>query len=210
MNFEGHYGNWRRVRIEKILNIFSKDFFNNKTIVEFGCGYGDNGAEFEKLGAKVTYYEGRQQNIDDAKFKYPTREIQLLDQSLDWDIKENWDIAIHWGLLYHIDNWKGDLEKVFKCADVIFLESEVCDSDDKNFEIKVEEDSNWYDQSLINVGSRPSAAMIEEFILKNNMKFTRYDDSDLNSDFHTYDWTVTNTNTYRNGLRRFWVIQKNI
>lgn len=210
MNFEGHYSNWRRVRIEKILNIFSREFFNNKTIVEFGCGYGDNGAEFEKLGAKVTYYEGRQQNIDDAKFKYPTREIQLLDQSLDWGIKENWDIAIHWGLLYHIDNWKGDLEKVFKCADVIFLESEVCDSDDKNFEIKVKEDSNWYDQSLINVGSRPSAAMIEEFILKNNMKFTRYDDSDLNSDYHTYDWIVTNTNTCRSGLRRFWVILKNI
>jgi hypothetical protein len=179
-------------------------------MVEFGCGHGDNGAEFEKLGATVTYYEGRQQNINEAKLKYPTREIQLLNQSLDWDIKDNWDIAIHWGLLYHIDNWKEDLEKVFKCADIIFLESEVCDSDDKNFEIKVEENSNWYDQSLTNIGSRPSPAMIEEFILDNNMKYIRYDDSDLNSDFHTYDWVIANTNTYRDGLRRFWVIQKNI
>ena len=207
MNFQSHYNHWRKTRIEKIKNIFSENFFNNKKIVEFGCGHGDVGAEFEKLGAVVTYYEGRQSNIDGAKLKEPNRKIHLLDQSIPWSIEGKYDLAIHWGLLYHIGDWKQDLKNVFKYADIIFLESEVSDSDDKDFELKINE-HNGYDQALKRIGSRPSPAMIEHFILQHNMKFTRYDSSDLNSGFHTYDWIVTNTKTWRHGLRRFWVIEK--
>jgi len=209
-NFLVHYSHWRKTRIEKIVKIFSKEFFNNKKIVEFGCGYGDVGAEFEKLGADVTYYEGRQSNIDKAKLKQPTRKIQLLDQSIPWSIEGYYDIAIHWGLMYHIDNWRQDLKNVFKYANVIFLETQVCDSDDKNFELKVNENNNDYDKAANGKGSRPSAAMVENFLLENNMKFTRYDSSDLNSTFHKYDWQITNTKTWEIGARRFWIIENTI
>jgi hypothetical protein len=43
MSFKGHYNNWRKTRIDKILSIFDKEFFKGKTVLELGAGHGDFG-----------------------------------------------------------------------------------------------------------------------------------------------------------------------
>jgi len=207
--FGEHYESWRMTRQAKIESIFGKEFFKGKTILELACGYGDNGMHFANLGAKVTFAEGRQEHIDVFKQRYPDQEIILLNQEFEWDLQRKFDIVIHWGVLYHIDKWQQDLACAVKHANLIFLESEVCDSDDEDAELKPEA-SDRYDQELGSLASRPSANNIEKNLKQLGFKFTRYDDKDLDAGMHQYSWKVENTLTWKNGLRRFWVVNKNV
>jgi predicted RNA methylase len=207
--FGDHYNTWRQVRVQKVESIFGKEFFKGKTILELACGYGDIGMHFDSLGAKVTFAEGRQEHIDIFKKRYPDKEIIQLNQEFPWDLKRKFDIVIHWGVLYHIDNWQQDLSCVVKHTNLIFLESEVCDSDNEDLDLKPEA-SDRYDQELGKFASRPSANNVEKNLKQLGYKYTRYDDADLNSGFHVYDWEVKNTDTWYHGLRRFWVVKKNV
>lgn len=205
--FTGHYKHWQQTRIEKIVSIFGKEFFNSKTILELACGHGDIGKYFQSIGAIVTFADGRQEHLNKIKKSDPLATTILLDQDNEWDLKTKFDIIIHWGVLYHLNNWKQDLQCAIKHSDLIFLETESCDSDNPDFELKLTE--SGYDQALNGTGTRPSAAMIETYLSLLGVEYQRYDDSDLNSSFHKYDWKVNNTNKLRGGHRRFWIIKKN-
>jgi len=107
----------------------------------------------------------------------------------------------------------------------MFLESEVDNSNDKEFELKFD-DHRGYDQAVNVKATRPSAAYIESELIKNGCVFFRYDVSDLNSINHKYDWYVTedkdlNSNNHKYdwdvtedksmvkyGMRRFWLVRK--
>jgi len=206
--FDGHYVDWRETRINKVISIFGKEFFNGKTILELGAGHGHIGNYFRTLGARVAMTDGRPEHVEKMKESFGNKDIFLLDQETQWNSNEKFDIVIHWGVLYHIDNWKEDLQIAIRYGNIIFLESEVCDSDDPNIEIKVHE-SNSYDQAVnsTRIGSRPSASMIEQIISGTGSTFIRYDDADINSNIHIYDWPVKNTNQAPNGQRRFWIIK---
>jgi SAM-dependent methyltransferase len=207
MLFEDHYVDWRKTRIEKIKKLYPSEFFKDKTILELGCGLGHIGNEFQQLGAIVTFADGRKKHVLSLREKFPEAEILHLDQDFLWNLNKKFDIIIHWGVLYHLDNWQQDLLCALTHSNLIFLETEVCDSDDSNFEIKVLEHGGW-DQSRNGTGSRPSAAMIENQLFLLGASFNRYDDSSINSDFHIYDWEVKNTNEWKHGLRRFWIVTK--
>jgi hypothetical protein len=84
----------------------------------------------------------------------------------------------------------------------------VCDSDENNFFLQVNEDG--YDQALHNIGIRPSHTYVESILEKNGFKFKLIKDPILNSSYHRYDWEITNSKTSRGGLRRFWICWKNI
>jgi len=210
--FDGHYDQWRINRIAKIESIFGKEFFKDKTLLELGAGHGHIGNYFKTLGAKVVFAEGREEHVKTIQSKNPNDQVIHLNQEFAWDLKRRFDIIIHWGVLYHLNNWQQDLQCTLKHSNLVFLESEVCDSDDKNAEIKLPS-SNRYDQELGEFATRPSAANVEENITKNGFSFIRYDDNDLNSyseyDKHLYDWKVENSLKWEHGLRRFWVVNKN-
>ncbi len=112
------------------------------------------------------------------------------------------------GLLYHLDNIWFTLDKCFQQSDHIVLETEVMDSDDPNDILKIDENPEGFDQSLIGHGSRPSAAYIEKHIKENKWKYEMVNDSRCNASFHNYDWEIKNTKTWRHGLRRFWFCEK--
>jgi hypothetical protein len=88
------------------------------------------------------------------------------------------------------------------------LETEVCDSDDVDFILKTIEHADQYDQSLIGKGSRPSGKYIENLLSKLNFTYELIADNRCNASFHQYDWTIKNTNTWKDGLRRFWFCKK--
>jgi SAM-dependent methyltransferase len=205
--FDGHYAAWQQSRINKIISIFGQEFFKNKNILELGCGHGYIGKYFQDIGANVTFAEGRQEHLDNIKSRMPEANTILLNQENDWNLEKEFDIVIHWGVLYHIDRWKEDLQTAIGHGKIVFLESEVCDSDDPEIEIKATE-PDAYDQAINKIGSRPSAEMIERIILKTSALYKRYDDSDINAGTHKYDWAVQNTNQYSDGQRRFWIIKK--
>jgi hypothetical protein len=200
-----HYFAWRSSRISKLEKLFGRAFFKDKSLLELACGHGHIGEHFSKLGADVTFADGRQILLDIVKQNQGTVKTILIDQDMPWSLPWSFDIIIHWGVLYHLDNWKADLKTALQYTDLMFLESEVADSDDPDFEIKVDE-SEASDQALHRKGSRPTASMIERHLIGIGAEFTRYDDIDLNADFHRYDWEVSNSKTWDHGLRRFWVV----
>ena len=205
--FEGHYDDWRERRIDKMVSLFGREFFNNKSILEIGCGHGDIGLAFNEMGANVTLTDGREAHINEVKNKYPEVDSFVLNVNGNWDLDKKYDILIHFGVLYHLSNWKENLKSSVKNADMIFLETAVSNSNDPNNEYIRNE--RGYDQAIDNVGVWPSASNIEKELTALGCTFKRYDDKDLDSGQHSYSWEVDETKPLRIHKlwhRRFWVI----
>lgn len=185
----------------------SPDYFKSKTLLEIGCGHADIGHMFYELGANVTSSDVRGEHLENVKQKYPHIKTLQIDGDND-SIKDKYDIIVHWGLLYHLREIEAHLENVSQNCDVLLLETEVSDSDDKDFFISTNEDG--YDQAFNAKGIRPSESYVEHVLEKNGFQFKLVKDPILNSGFHCYDWNISNSKTWRSGLRRFWICWKNI
>lgn len=213
------YQDWQNNRINKMEQIFGKEYFKDKTILEVACGYGDIGKHFrENLGAIVTFAEGRKEHLPFITENNPGSKVFELNQENFWNLGEKFDIVIHFGVTYHLDNWKQD----FECAmnhtkSVMFFETEIADSKNPFGEFKFK-DVDGYDQAMSEskICTRPSATYIEHEIQRLGGTFVRYDDADLNANIHNYSWELTgsaDTNLEYSraagvGMRRFWSIQK--
>lgn len=205
--FAHHYDNWRQSRMDGINKYFSPGYFKSKTLLELGCGYADAGNMFYELGADVTSSDIRNEHLEIVTRKYPHIKTLLIDGESN-TITDKYDIILHWGLLYHLNEIEPHLKNVSQQCDILLLESEVSNSDDKDFYVSTSE--NGYDQAFHNKGIRPSPAYIENILEKNGFQFKLIKDPILNSGFHCYDWEITNSNTWTHGLRRFWICWKNI
>ncbi len=210
-HFSGHYEFWRIKRIKAIVDYYGEDWFKDKKILELGCGYGDIGLVFRSLGSEVVFAEGRPAHVDYLRRRFPQNRIYLMNCENEWPFaaEEHFDLILHMGLLYHLDNIFFVLDHCLECSDNIVLETEVSDSDDENYVLKIDEKKTAYDQSLIGHGSRPSAEYIEKHIRQyGNWAFERITDSRCNAAFHRYDWIVKNTGKWESGLRRFWFLKR--
>jgi len=205
--FSGHYNIWREKRITAIVSHYGPLWFKQKKILELGAGYGDIGATLSALGAEVTCSEARAEHIEVLKSKHPQINAIQANLESEWPFGKQFDLILHLGLLYHLDDFEFSLKKSLNSAKYIVLETEVCDSDDETKIVKVEENSEGYDQSFVGKGSRPSASYIEKIIEENGCRFARLNDESCNSSFHIYNWKVGNTGTWCHGLRRLWFIE---
>lgn len=212
--FEGGYIPWRESRIKKIVSIMGEDFFQGAKGLELGCGYGHTGRELiDRFNCKMTFTDARETHPKGFAKVNPDQELLMLDQDQPWDLGEEFDFVIHWGVLYHLDNWVQDLENTLRHSKVVFLETEVCDSLDPDFEIKIREKAFANDQAVNGIGTKQSPAFVEKILDQNNCNWTRYDDADLNASRskdpnigHRYDWKPVNDKRWEHGLRRFWII----
>jgi hypothetical protein len=205
--FASHYDDWRAARMKCVNKYILPDYFKSKTLLELGCGYADIGNMFHEMGAIVTSADSRQEHLDIVKRRYPHLKTFRYDGDTD-DIEEKYDIVLHWGLLYHLHEIEIHLEKVAKKCDILLLETEVCDSDDPDLYFETQEDG--YDQAFNAKGIRPSAYYVEKLLVKNGFHFQLIKDPILNTKRHKYDWEITNTKIYEDGLRRFWICWKNV
>lgn len=205
--FRDHYDDWRNSRMNGVKKYINLDVFKSKTLLELGCGYADIGNMFYELGANVTSSDARKEHLENVRQKYPHIKTLLIDYD-DTTINDKYDIIIHWGLLYHLKEIDIHLEQVSKKCDILLLETEVSDSDDIQFYISTNEDG--FDQAFNNKGIRPSPSYVENVLEKNGFQFKLIKDPILNSGSHCYDWDISNSKTWRHGLRRFWICWKNI
>ena len=203
--FDDHYVNWQMSRIDTIEKYLGFEFFKNKSVSEIGCGYAFFGNYLSKFCDRVTVSDARIEHIETIKQNYPHLTTHVMDVDGEF-MEEKTDVLIDFGVLYHIINVESHI-KSFSNYDYIILETEVVDSD-QNTTIIVNEEQNIYDQAYNGVGSRPSQLMVENFLSTAGYDFMLIKDSILNTPHHTYDWEIQNTNTWRNGLRRFWVCWK--
>lgn len=206
--FDGHYDEWRRKRISKMASVLGGyEWFKGKKVLELACGHGHVGSSLFDYGADVTLCDGRTEYIEHVRIKFPHLKSYVVDQTQPYFLG-NFDLVIHWGVMYHLPAkfWKQDLSCAANHANLICLETEVCDTEDPSFCIEPQE--SGYDQSMHSTGIRPSASMVEQEISSLGFKFDRYDDPDLSTPSHYYHWKVEETKTWRGGMRRFWIIRK--
>lgn len=207
--FKGHYDNWIISRMNGIKKYISTDYFKSKTLLELGCGHAHIGNEFYKLGSIVSSSDARKEHINTVNNIYPHIETLLIDCEND-DILKKYDIILHWGLLYHLNEIEIHLKTVSERCDLLLLESEVCDSNDDTFYIKIHENNNYFDQAFNSIGIRPSQTYVEKILKNNGFQYELIKDPILNSGIHIYDWDIQNTKKFQHGLRRFWICWKNI
>lgn len=202
-----HYAPWRKARINKLEQIFGKEYFRGRSVLECGAGKGLIGKYLrEEWGANVTFTEGREELVEEIKRNNPGAKVWHINHEEPW-VVGRFDFVIHWGLLYHLNAWKSDLIYTINSVSkpgVLTLESEVLDYEG-DVEIKGGEPKDQDDQSMVGIGTQMTAAAVENQLSAFNVSYRRYDDADLNADFHHYNWKPMNNGKRGNGQRRFWI-----
>ena len=201
---DGYHLIWQNNRINFILNLFGKDFFKNKKVLELAPFNGYVGYQFSQLGAQVHGVEGRLENVEYIKTHYPNIKIEQGDlDCLDWKWGK-WDIIINFGLYYHLEKYHYEhLVNCIKNCDLMFFETVVFDSNEDELFFR---DEAGIDQSLTNKGGNPSTLYIENILSRQNVEFKKYCSAELNGNSHHYDWSDLNSKQLDPWARRFWVI----
>jgi hypothetical protein len=202
-NFIDHYIVWRKSRIDGLEKYLNSDFLSNKTLLELGCGTADVANALQLKGAIVTACDARKEHLDIVNVISPDITTFIYDGDKDL-LETKYDIILHWGLLYHLapETITSHLNNILLNCDYLLLETEVCDADDIRI---LATDEEGYDQAYNGRGSRPSQKYVEKIIEDNNFSFMMIKDNILNASIHSYDWDITNTKTWRHGLRRYWI-----
>lgn len=205
--FKNFYNGWINSRMNGVNKYVSSEYFKSKTLLEVGCGHADVGNRFHELGAIVTSTDARKEHIAYVNETYPHIKTAIVDYDKN-TVKDKYDIIIHWGLLNHLKEIDKHLENISQKCNVLFLDSEVADSDDDTFYASVDE--RGFDQAFHNKGIRTSPTYIEKLLEKNGFQFKLIEDHILDAGQHHYVWTITNTKRWMMGLRRFWICWKNV
>jgi cyclopropane fatty-acyl-phospholipid synthase-like methyltransferase len=202
--FNDHYDEWRAKRIAAIENHYGTEFFKGRTLLEIGCGYGDIGAYFERLGAIVTCSDAREEHLARCSQLHPNVTTLCVDLDKEWPFQK-YDIILHMGVLYHLKDYKATIKKAFDSCDHLALETEVLNTTETK---AVSTNEDGYDQAFNGVGVRPSPKAVEETLDECGFTYEMITDNRCNSRFHIYDWEVDDSGVWKHGLRRFWFCKK--
>ena len=198
-----HYENWRKSRLDTIKSYLGKDCFNGKTVLELGCFTGEIGNAISTLGGKVTACDARLEHVETVRKHFPHINAFVLDCDGSFELPQNYDIIINFGMLYHLNNVQDSILSLAGKCKLLLLETEVCDSSNPDCILKQPE--KGLDQAFHGLGSRPSEKYIEKCLRLADYDYKLIKDPQLNSGQHVYDWEINHTQTYRHGLRRFWI-----
>ena len=234
------YDEWKNKRVNKIENIFGRDWFCGKSVLELGAAHGDIGLHFLKLGADVLFADVRIEHLRTINQKlfelnHNTKTI-VLNQNKRYDLERKFDLILNTGVLYHLENWKQDLECAMNHTNVMILESVVSMKKDKELKIyksdMMRESMKEYAGISDERFSDFSQEDVENHLSDLGCKFFRFDTSELNTDWswdsdllginlltkHIYDW---NYEQYEMGyykinhskkdnihFRRMWLVLK--
>jgi hypothetical protein len=150
-------------------------------------------------------------------------DFKLLNQEIPYKLNGHYDLVLHFGVLYHVKNWRQDLECALAHAKYCMLESAVVPdpSVDSNKEIPA---SEHFTQYCGHNGNRAmfTAEAVEHHLNLLGCKFIRFDNSELNTNIswdanqyiqNIYDWKFPNIMHYRKSVpdvdvyaRRLWLV----
>jgi hypothetical protein len=100
------------------------------------------------------------------------------------------------------------IESVAKARELVFIETEVIDSESEATRY-VLEDQSVYDWALAGVGTRPSEFEVDRLLSRiPHSEPRKVLDSALNAEFHRYDWEPQLEGLVEHGLRRFWTVRR--
>jgi hypothetical protein len=225
------FDQWKKNRVNKIVNIFGKDWFPGKKIHEFGCAHGEVGEELLRLGAEVDFSDVREENLDEIHKRFKNNNYipntQILDQNKPYELKRHYDLLLHFGLLYTLPNWKQDLECAMKHSNLMMLESIVLpESGVKETLVEIKSPLQNY-TSVADTWAMNTEEAIEKHLTDLGCKYIKFNNRSLNTtgwldnrlllnnvydwipDINTYDMNHKNNETNKMYFyRRMWLVIK--
>jgi cyclopropane fatty-acyl-phospholipid synthase-like methyltransferase len=202
---------YRKNTINFITKNLGNGFFNNKRLLDLGCGSGYFSNYFNSIGCQVLGLDGRVSNVTNCYKTYPHLKFSVCNFEID-DIKQfgEFDIILSLSVVTHLnrDSIERHISDLFSvCKGVIILDCCVCDSDKDVFFEKCE-DKFQEDLSIYGKGFFPSQSHLENLFKRIGLKYKMYNDSNLNTSYRFYNWEIKNTNTYKYDTRRLWFLSK--
>tara|TARA_B110000285_G_C14899623_1_gene502583 strand:- start:44 stop:730 length:687 start_codon:yes stop_codon:yes gene_type:complete len=117
------YNIWTKNRLERIISLLGKEWFERRNILELGACYGDIGKQFIELGSHLSFSDIRPQFLNHLSNSYPGTNVYSIDQNKDYNLNQSFDLILHLGVLYHIENWKEDIKSALNHTNLLILES---------------------------------------------------------------------------------------
>lgn len=166
-----------------------------KTVLELGAGIGDHTTFFLDRDCQVTTTEGRPENLEILKQRYPGLPVFHLDMDQpNIDFQEKFDLVYCYGLLYHLKNPLAALDFIAEnCQGTLLLESCVSYGSEDALN-PVAEPAHAPSQALSGSGCRPTRFWIYER-LKERFEFVYFPlTQPCHAEFPT-DWNLPNQTT---------------
>jgi SAM-dependent methyltransferase len=136
------------------------------SVADVGCGIGQFSDFLKGLGFKVTGFDGRKENIEEARRRHPTVDFFLANVE-DTSIIERgaYDFVLCVGLLYHLENPVRALRNLAVMAkEVLLIESYALPDKDTVFCLREEHAAE--DQSLTSLALYPSESSLIKICYK--------------------------------------------
>lgn len=131
-----------------------------KTVLDVGCGVGHLAQFFVNKGCEVVCVDGRSENIDKLRSRYPRLHAYVADvETTSLYQFGTFDVVFCYGLLYHLENPIAVLRNISSATkNLLLLETMICDSSLPL--VRVVDEKLTPTQALHGIGCRPSPSYI--------------------------------------------------
>lgn len=215
------HSEWTNKRVKKIIDIFGKNWFYEKNILELGACHGDVGIQLLTLGANVHFTDARMDNLSIACEKLKDcaidANVSVLNQENVYDLG-HYDLVVHMATLCHISNWRQDLQCATNHSNLMILETSVMPIEG-SFEREYQPYDHSYGPFTKNTMHEFTESAVEDELKNLGCAFIKITDSDLNCYgwshnnvmFHNvYDWKYNDVKDSKDNkifsYRRMWLV----
>jgi FkbM family methyltransferase len=166
------------------------------SVLEVGAGIGDHTSFFLDRGCQVVSTEGRPENLELLRFRYPNIQVKHLDlDNPDPTVAELFDIVYCYGLLYHLGKPAEAIEFMASCCQKMLL-LETCVSFGEGDLINPGfEPAEHPTQSISGQGCRPTRKWVYNQ-LKKHFPFVYMPITQPNHEEFPLDWSVPSTHNF--------------
>lgn len=155
-------------RAETIRRVVRKldPLFQFSNALDAGCGVGFFSKALEECGLQVCGFDGREENIAEARRRYPGLAFETADLERD-SIRElgRFDFVLCCGLLYHLENPLGAVRNLRALTEKCLLLESMCTTD-KEASLRLLEEPRAEDQSLTDMAWYPSESGLVKMLYR--------------------------------------------
>jgi len=170
---ETHYERINAPRVETLQELLSELMLtsNLRTAIDVGCGLGYFSQVMAVNGLQVTAVDGRQENVDEARKRYPEIPFFCFDVQ-DASVKSlgKFDFVLCFGLLYHLENPLMAIRHLQAMTARIMVAESVIYPGDEPIMALVDEQS-YVDQGLNHIAFYPTEACLIKMMYRAGYPF---------------------------------------
>jgi SAM-dependent methyltransferase len=133
-------------------------------VLEVGAGVGLLTGFFEARGCRVLSTDGRSENVDEMRRRFPHRDVRHfdLDRDNDWTPLGRFDIVFCYGTLYHLAKPADALTALAAVSDMLLLET--CLTPGSHTAVHLVRESSSSNQALGGIGCRPTRPWVMDHL----------------------------------------------